>query len=205
MDVTIRGHNLKISDNLRDYTENKLDKLDRYLPHIADVHVDLSRQNTARGVDWTVAQITLRHRRGAILRAEEKLRGSDNDATQAAIGQAVDKMYRRIQRFKGKGKRNRRGRERFVATTEELDIAEALPGYEDVEEVPEEAVVEAEEQEIVRRKDIPVSAMNEVEAIEQMELLGHNFFVFYNVASGSVNILYKRTAGGYGVLVPQIE
>jgi putative sigma-54 modulation protein len=47
--------------------------------------------------------------------------------------------------------------------------------------------------------------MNETEAVEQMELLGHSFFIFFNDATGSVNVLYKRTAGGYGVLIPRLE
>jgi putative sigma-54 modulation protein len=111
-------------------------------------------------------------------------------------------MYRRIQRFKGK--RQRKGRERFTATLEELSVAEEIPGVaEYIEEEPEPAdIVEAP---IARRKEIAVTAMNEAEAIEQMELLGHSFFVFFNDATGSVNVLYRRTEGGYGVLVPQLE
>ncbi len=202
MDVTIHGNNIKVTDALAAYARKKLDKLDRYLPNIADVRVDLSQQRSRRGEDVAIAQITIRHQRGAILRAEERVPGDMH----AAINSAIDNMYRRIQRFKGK--RQRKGRERFTATIEELRIAEQIP---DVEEFIEEAaapVTEAAavpEPEIVRRKDITVTAMNEAEAIEQMELLGHTFFVFFNDATGGVNVLYKRASGGYGVLVPQVE
>ncbi len=196
MDVIIQGHNLRVTDALESFTRKKMDKLDRYLPNIHDVRVDLSSERTKRGEDLAIAQITIRHSRGAIIRAEERSPGDIN----AAINSAVEKMYRRIQRFKGK--RIRKGRERFTATLEELNAAEQIPDMEVFEDIPE---AEAEEQEIVRRKEVSVAAMNEAEAIEQLELLGHSFLVFFNDATGSVNVLYKRTSGGYGVIVPQLE
>jgi putative sigma-54 modulation protein len=196
MDVIIQGHNLRVTDALESYTRKKMDKLDRYLPNIHDVRIDLSSERTKRGEDLAIAQITIRHSRGAILRAEERSQGDIN----AAINSAVEKMYRRIQRFKGK--RIRKGRERFTATLEELNAAEQIPDMEVFEDIPE---TEEDEKEIVRRKEVPVAAMNEAEAIEQLELLGHSFFVFFNDDTGSVNVLYKRTSGGYGVIVPHLE
>jgi putative sigma-54 modulation protein len=196
MDVTIQGHNLKVTDTLESYTRKKIDKLDRYLPNIYDIRVDLSSEHTKRGEDLAVAQITIRHARGAILRAEERAPGDIN----SAINSAVEKMYRRIQRFKGK--RVRKGRERFTATVEELTAAEEIPNIEGFEETAE---ADGTERDIIRRKEVGISAMNEAEAIEQMELLGHTFFVFFNDATGGVNVLYKRASGGYGVIVPHIE
>ncbi|MDL1899372.1 ribosome-associated translation inhibitor RaiA [Anaerolineae bacterium CFX9] len=194
MDISINGRNLRITEALEEYTRKKLGRLDRYLPNIADVRVDFTRQNTKRGEDLSVAQITIRHARGAILRAEEQTSGEP----QAALNLAVDKMYRQIQRFKGK--RSRKGRERFVATIEELDIAEELP----TEEIPAVDAEHVAEPEIIRRKDITVTTMTEEEAIEQMELLGHTFFVFHNAATDSINVIYKRKMGDYGVLNPTV-
>jgi putative sigma-54 modulation protein len=192
----IEGHNIKVTENLDDYTRAKISRLDRYLPNIRDIRVDLTRENTRRGEDIVTAQITVRHRRGAILRAEERTSGDINKAIDAA----VDKMYQRIQRFKGK--RIRKGRERFSASIEELDVAEEIPDAEpyadDVVEVAAEADIP-----IIRRKAVEMIPMNEDEAIEQMELLGHSFFVFLNANTGQTNILYKRTSGGYGILVPE--
>jgi ribosome hibernation promoting factor len=196
MDVIIQGHNIKVNDALENYARKKLDKLDRYLPNIQDIRIDLSHERTRRGEDLVSAQITIHHQRGAILRAEERVPGDIN----AAINAAVDKMYRRVQRFKGK--RTRKGRERFSASVEELNAAENIP---DMEEYVEESGVPVQPDEIVRRKEVMVSAMNEAEAIEQMELLGHTFFVFFNAGSGDVNVLYKRTTGGYGLLIPRTE
>ncbi len=199
--ITIRSQNFKIGERLEEYATQKLARLYRYLPRIGEISLDLARQPTRRGETLTTAQITLRHERGAILRAEEKLEGENTDALEAAINGAVDKMYRRIERFKGK-RRNHKGKTRFSATMEELDLAEEIPeedlhladdGYES------EAIADPE---IVRRKQISVMPMSELEAIDQMELLGHTFFVFFNAATNSVNVMYRRSDGDYGVLVP---
>lgn len=196
MDIQIQGHNLRVTDALSSYVQKKLDRLDRYLPNIMDVRVELGREHTKRGEDLSVAQITVRHKRGAILRAQEAVPGE----IEAAVNLAVDKMYRQIDRFKGK--RTRKGHERFAATIEELGVAEALPDVEYVSEEQDEAATDAQ---IIRRKNVAVIAMNEDEAIEQMELLGHTFFIFFNQQVGGINVLYKRHAGGYGVLNPQVE
>ena len=202
MNVTIHGHNWKISDALEEFIRKKVDKLDRYLPNITDIRVDVSRQKTSRGANQTIAQITLRHKRGAILRAEERMGGEDRDTIEAVVNVAVDKMYRQIRRFKGKRESKRRKtRERFMATVEELALAEAIPA--EIEE-EEDDVFAGELDDIVRRKEIDIAPMSEAEAIEQMELLGHNFFLFFNDTTESVSVLYKRNSGGYGILVPKV-
>ncbi len=193
MEIIISGQNMKVTDALEEYAKKKLGRLDRYLPNITDVRLDLVRENSRRGEDLARAQITVRHRRGAILRAEESVPGD----FQVALNLAIDKMYRRIERFKGK--RSRKGRERFSATLEELSAAEALPEFAAAPEV-----MEGDEQ-VIRRKDVIVTIMTEEEAAEQMELLGHTFFIFQNGTTGELNIIYKRTTTGYGVLVPRVE
>jgi putative sigma-54 modulation protein len=87
---------------------------------------------------------------------------------------------------------------------EELLVAEALP---DEDEIAADGNFDddVEEPQVIRRKDVAVSAMHEEEAIEQMELLGHNFFLFFNADTNSVNVVYKRSSGGYGLLEPRIE
>ncbi|MCI0351218.1 MAG: HPF/RaiA family ribosome-associated protein, partial [Acidobacteriales bacterium] len=168
-------------------------RLNRFLPNISDVRLDFVRENSRRGEDLARAQITVRHSRGAILRAEESVQGD----FQVALNLALDKMYRRIERFKGK--HSRKGRERFSATIDELNLAEELPDVSDTAEAVEEEAM------ITRRKEVIVTTMTEEEAVEQMELLGHTFFLFFNDATGSINVIYKRRAGGYGVLMPHVE
>ncbi len=192
MNITIQGRNVKVTDSIENYARKKVEHFDRYLPNIIDARIDLNHEHTRRGEDLVAAQITIRHSRGAILRTEERTTGD----VIAAINGAVENMHRRIQRFKSK--RIRKGKERFSASIEEMNTAEAIPNVE-------EFVDEDVQTEVVRRKEIPVMAMNEAEAVEQMELLGHAFFMFFNGDTGGVNVLYKRSSGGYGVLVPKID
>lgn len=194
MEISVTGRNLKVTPQLEDYTLKKMNRLDRFLPKIAEIRVEYERQHTRRGENLSVAQITVRHERGAILRSEETVPGE----MEHALNQAIDKMYRQIQRFKGK--RSRKGRERFSATIEELNLAEEIPS----DMLPEEELEESVEPEIIRRKTIMIEAMTETEAIEQMELLGHTFFVYQDPSVGSMVVLYKRKMGDYGVLVPKL-
>ena len=198
MDVFIHGLNMKVPEAIDTYARKKLERLDRYLPGIADLRLDLAQENTRRGGDLSIAQITIRHRRGAILRAEERVVGGD---IPAAINAAIDKMYRRIERFKGK-RANHKVKDRYSISAEELTEAEEIPAS-DLEE--ENAEVETLEAGVVRRKQVDVSPMSEEEAIEQMELLGHTFFIFYNTSTGGINVVYKRHDRGYGVLIPHVE
>jgi putative sigma-54 modulation protein len=108
----------------------------------------------------------------------------------AAIDAVVDKLYRQINRYRGKRRRKVRG------GTGELTMEEPLP-IETVEGVDED-------RQIVRYKKFPLHPMTADEAIEQMELLGHDFFVFFDIDTDAVNVLYRRHDGDYGVLQPEL-
>jgi putative sigma-54 modulation protein len=209
MELTVRGENVTITPELEEFVQKKLSKLGRYMPNINSVYVEFSVQKSRRGPDIAVAEITLRHSRGAILRTEEKVDKVEHGSLKAALVAASDKMYRRIRRFKGKIL-DKRVRDRYSMSDEELTLAEPLPedevemvdpydGYEASEIEPLEAEL------VIRRKMVGVSAMNEEEAIEQMELLGHTFFMYFNPDTNTMNVVYKRSNGGYGVLEPVVE
>jgi putative sigma-54 modulation protein len=202
MTINIHSQNFKVNGSLEDYATKKLERLYRYLPRIGDINLELERLNTGRGEPTTRAQITLRHERGAILRAEEKRIGESTESIEAAISAAVDKMYRQIERFKGK-RNNHKGKTRFSATVEEIELAEDIP-QDEADTMEVELVGPDVEPEVVRRKQVAIMPMSEEEAIQQMELLGHTFFVFFNDATSGINVLYKRNNGDYGVLVPQL-
>jgi putative sigma-54 modulation protein len=179
MPLIIQGKNVEITDRLREYVEKKVDKLDRYLPTIDETRMELSTRRTRSAGDRQVAQLTVRSK-GTILRAEEKT--SD---IFASIDAVLDKMYRQIARYKGK----RYGRGRAAAQ------GEALPVEFEEEEEPRH---------IVRTKRFHLRPMDEEEAVEQMELLGHDFFVFFNTSDGAVNVLYRRKNGNYGLIQPEL-
>lgn len=196
MNLTIHGRNIKVTDKIENYTRNKVGRLERYLPHIARIHVELvNNPSTKRDEDHCAAQITIQHRRGAILRAEEKHTADIHHA----IDGAVEKLYRQIERFKSK--RSRKGLDKFYASIDELEIAEETPIV--IEEVAPEEVEAMPEPVVVRRKNVALEPLHEQDAIEQMELLGHDFFMFLNVDTGSVSVVYRRAEQGYGILIPE--
>jgi putative sigma-54 modulation protein len=183
MELTIKGRNVEITDRLRDYVHRKIGKLDRYLPSITEAWVELSVEGTKAAQDRQVCQVTVRSN-GAILRAEERSEDMFN-----SIDTVLHKMYRQIGRYKGKRRNRWRG---AGATAEPLPIDMEEPGEE---ETPN----------IVRVKRFPMTPMEPEEAVEQMELLGHDFFVFYNVEEGQTNVLYRRKGGDYGLLQPELQ
>lgn len=194
MNVQIHARNLEVNDRLRDYVEKKLSRLDHYLPSVMEVRVDISHDHRRTEGDRSSAQLTVRDGRGTILRAEEKHCAD----VFAAVDTALDKLYRQISRYKDK-RRQRAGRN-FEAMEPEWATVEPLPTASDNELDTDEEPIEN----IVRRKPILLTPMNEQEAIDQLELLGHTFFVFYNADTSSINVLYKRDNGDYGLLEPSI-
>lgn len=187
MQTVIKGRNVEITDRLEDYVEKKVNRLTRYLPTIDEVRMELTVHQTRSAQDRQVAQLTVRNR-GTILRAEE--RSSD---LSASIDAVLDKMYRQIMRYKGK-----RHRGRAQARQVEEPLTE-----EELEALEELDLDSEEPHHIVRIKRFPTPPMDEEEAIEQMELLGHDFFVFLNAESGEINVLYRRRDGDYGLIIPQ--
>ena len=183
MQIIIKGKNVEVTEWLREYVEKKIGRLDKYLPTLSEARVELAVQKAKSASDRQVAQITIRSN-GTILRAEEK-----SDDMFASIDAVADKLHRQVARFKEKRER----RSRAVA-------GESVVVQEEVENVVEED----EEPAVVRVKRFLVRPMTEEEAIEQMELLGHDFFLFYNAASDSMNVVYRRKDGNYGLLQPEL-
>jgi putative sigma-54 modulation protein len=181
LEVNIFSRNISLTDDLRDQIEKKVSGLDKYLDDIIDARVDLSETNARNLEERDVVQITVKGK-GFILRAEE--RSSD---IVSALNLAVDTLQKRIRRYKGK--RN----QRWKQGAEEAEI-----DFEDEDDWDDHPV-------IVRRKQFSVRPMDEWEAIEQMELLGHtNFFVFYNAQTEAINVLYRRYDGSLGLIQPVI-
>ena len=185
LEVAIFPKNIELTDRISDYVEKKMSKLDRFLPDIDETRVDLSYLKSARNPsDRQVAQITIRGR-GYILRTEER-----SEDIFSAIDAALEKMQRKIERFKGKRERGRGDGTPTAGVTPEV-----MPMTDDLNETPT----------IARHKTFNLVPMDEMEAVEQMILLGHeSFFVFYNANTNSINVLYRRRDGSYGLIEPKL-
>jgi len=179
---------MEITERVKEYVQKKVIKLYRYLNGVDEARVDLAFVKSARSAaDRQVAQITIRGK-GILLRSEER-----SDDIYSALDAALEKLQRQMERYKGK---HHHGRGDGRSASE----AAGAPGSE-VEEVEagEQAPV------IVRRKHFIITPMDEEEALEQMVLLGHeDFFVFFNVNTNTVNILYRRRDGTFGLIEPEI-
>lgn len=183
VEVEVYGRNLEIAEPLKKYVTKKASKLDHYLSEIDHVRVDLDYIKSARSaMDRNAAQITVRGRR-ALLRVEER-----SDDITAAFDSAIDKMQRQLDRYKG---RHFRGRGDGRSASEVIPVP--------VETAREEAQV------IARHKTFDLIPMSEAEALEQMKLLGHdNFFIFFNIETNSINVLYHRRDDSYGLIEPKV-
>jgi len=183
--VDVQARNIRLTERIRKHVEQKAGKLDHYLPAIDEAYVELTHHKSARNAnDRNVAQITVRGK-GLTLRTEERA-----DEVIAAFDIAIDKLHRQIDRYKGKHYHGRGDGRSAAEAVEEP----ALP--DETGELPPL---------IVRRKQFRVLPMNELEAIEQMNLLGHdNFFIFYNAETSKFNVLYRRRDGSYGLIEPEI-
>lgn len=183
--IDIQARNMRLTDNTRDYVEKKAAKLERHLQEIDEIHIELSHEKSARqATDRQVAQMTVRGK-GFLLRTEERA-----DDLHAAFDAAWDKMQRQIDRYKGKHYHGR-GDGRSAAEV----VEEEMPVDETGELLPL----------IAKRKKFIVLPMDEAEAVEQMRLLGHdNFFIFFNAEKNSIQVLYRRRNGSYGLIEPVI-
>ncbi|MDA3130961.1 ribosome hibernation-promoting factor, HPF/YfiA family [Aliibacillus thermotolerans] len=194
MDYNIRGENLEVTPALRNYVEKKVGKLERYFETtpVADVHVKMQVQNTEHIIEVTIPMPQL------LLRAEES-----HADMYAAIDLVVEKLERQIRKYKTKVNRKFRQQGdsvRFMFRDDIEELNQELNGEPSNEDFPES---EIDEIEIVRKKRFNLKPMDAEEAILQMDLLGHNFFVFSNAVSGDTNVVYRRKDGRYGLIEPE--
>ncbi len=188
MNIVVRSRNLEVTPRLQEYVDKKVGKLDRFLPTIDEARMELSMEQTQSAQNSQIAQLTVRSR-GRILRAEER----DQDIF-AAIDMVSDKMQRQVSRYKDRLYGRGQPRSPEAAAVESMSGPEAEPEAE-----PEELIGH-----IVRTKKFPVAPMDPEEAVEQMEMLGHDFFLFFNSLTESINVLYRRKNGDYGLLQPEM-
>jgi putative sigma-54 modulation protein len=179
MNYNIRGENLEITPALRAYVEKKIGKLERYFDTtpVADVNVRMQVLNSQHIIEITIPLPQL------LLRGEEV-----QTDMYAAIDYVVEKLERQIRKHKTKINRKFRqeGSLKYMFNNE----LEPL----------EQEESRSDELEVVRKKQFSLKPMDIEEAILQMDMLGHNFFVYYDAINGSNNVVYKRRDGKYGLI-----
>jgi len=185
MDLLVRGTDVTITDDLRAFANQRVSKLDRIVEHLVEAKLEIKRIHRRSGANTIVAQLTLQSGRD-LLRAEEQ----DGDARKA-IDLAVAKMETQIRKVNSRRiSRKKTGR---------------LPEYDGFNldtDAGDDFENDDELQPIVRTKRFNVKPMGLEEAVEQMEMLGHDFFVFHNLEEGNINVLYRRKDGAFGLLAP---
>lgn len=174
MKVIVSAKNIELTQALRNVVEKKLMKLEKYFNPDVEAQVTLSVQKNRQIIEVTIPF------NGVILRGEEA-----NEDMYASIDIVIDKLERQIRKQKTKLARRNHG--------------DALK-FQYIPEVPED---EKEEQRIVRTKRFAIKPMSPEEAVLQMEMLGHSFFVYENADSGDVNVVYKRKDGNFGLIEPE--
>lgn len=174
MRYIISGKNIEVTEGLKNAIYEKLDKLDKFFAQETECMVTLSVEKFRQKAEVTIPM------KGNILRAEE-----ESDDMYVSIDVVAELLERQIRKFKTKITNYNKGAETFTSDFLDQD-------YEDDEEIK-----------IIRSKKFAIKPMDAEEACIQMELLGHNFYVFRNAETFEVNVVYKRKGNTYGLIEPE--
>ena len=174
MEIIIHGDKLKVTDAMKEYIEEKLEKLNKYLENSENVRasVIVKVKNHEQRVEITIPL------KAFILRSEE----SKDDFYAAVVDKTIDKLERQI----------RKNKTRIMSKQVKTNKDFSMSAFADEEE--------SDDKKILKRKKVEVKPMNEEEAILQMELLGHQFYMYKDSDTDQVAVVYKRTDGNYGVI-----
>ena len=179
MKIKIFGKNIEVTEGIKGAVEEKLGKLDKYFAEETKADVTLSVNRNGQKVEVTIPV------KGGIIRAEEV-----SEDMYASIDMVEETIERQLVKYKNKLVDKKKSyRDNFTNDYIEAD-------YED----EDEDVVK-----IVRTKSFGIKPMDAEEACIQMELLGHNFFVFLNAETDEVNVVYKRKGGTFGLIEPNFD
>ena len=180
MRFIITGRNIVVTDALREAVEEKLGKLDKFFASETEVHVTLGVQTERQKIEVTIPV------KGHIIRSEQ-----ESDNMYVSIDLVEEVIERQLKKYKNKI----------------IDKKQNAAGFADefVEDYDDENVQDGEEVEIIRTKHFGIKPMYPEDACVQMELLGHNFYVFLNAETDEVNVVYKRKGNTYGLIEPELD
>ena len=195
MELTITANNTTLTDAIRKYAEKRLSILDRRFRDPVPVFLLIRKEQTKKEDERYIAEVTIRMRRG-VIRGETR-----GDTPYTAIDNVSDTIIQQISRYKTRySSKARRDTEGGLGQA----IAEQL-AQTSADTTTEDDVQELEHGQLVRTKRHVVALESVEDAAAQMEMLGHNFYVFRNTESGEINVVYQRHDDDYGLIVPEDE
>jgi putative sigma-54 modulation protein len=174
MNLIVRGKNIPITDSLRDYVEKRIFKMERFLGEIEEAQATLSVEKDRHRVEVTIPL------NGFLLRGEE-----ETGDMYSSVDLVMDKLEKQVEKYKT----------RLIKKIKSRNLPEIVvsPVIQSEEEQPQ----------IIRTKRFAIKPMTAEEAVMQMNLIGHSFFVFSNAESEEVNVVYRRKDGHYGLIEPE--
>lgn len=180
MRFDIRGKNIELTDALKDYTTKRLSKLGKYIENVKEAQVALSVEGEGHKVEVTIPL------NGMILRGEEV-----SEDMYSSIDLVEEKLEKQIEKYRTRLYHNNRG------------VGLKKNGFDESKENIYDTDIDKFK--VVRTKRFALKPMDEEEAIMQMNLLGHSFFVFFNAKDEEVNVVYRRKDGNYGLIEPNFD
>ncbi len=190
MKLVIHGKNIEITDAIREYVQSKIEKAVSHFQNITnEVDVHLSVARNPRINPRQAAEVTI-YANKTVIRAEES-----SESLYASIDLVADKISRQLRKYKER-LQNKKSNVPVVDETAVETVAEVLPDLigDRTPELPEE---------VVRTKYFAMPPMTMSEALEQLQMVGHDFYMFHNVETGEINVIYERNHGGYGIIQPR--
>ena len=180
MRLEVKGRNVEVNDSIRRYAEEKLDRIEKQLPEPTQIEVELTLETNPSISEDHIAEATV-WTKGSTLRAREA-----SNAFETSIDQLSDKLERQVKRYREKRSRRETGRRANGQLSDE-------PSFSG----------EQLDRMIVKSKQFELQPLTPEEAAVELELIGHDFFVFTNAETGLTNVVYRRRAGAYGLIEPQ--
>ncbi|PZD70939.1 Ribosome hibernation promotion factor [Acaryochloris thomasi RCC1774] len=190
MRLVIQGKNLDITDAIHDYVQQKIGKAMMHFEHLTTkTDVKLSVPSQSRKQPRQNAEVTV-FANGTVIRAEE-----NHENLYASIDLVADKLSRQLQKYKGK-------KAQFSKSKRQVDESHDHPLVP--EELTQERAPELP-QTVVRNKFFAMPSMTAQDALENLQLVDHDFYVFRNESTEEINVIYERNHGGYGIIQPREE
>jgi putative sigma-54 modulation protein len=178
MRLEVKGRNVEVNDSIRGYAEEKFDRIARQLPEETQIEVELALETNPSISEDHIAEATV-WTKGSTLRVRET-----SNTFETSIDQLSDKLERQVKRYREKRSRRETGRRANGKSDEPTFSGEQLDRM------------------IVKSKQFELQPLTPDEAAVELELIGHDFFVFTNAETGLTNVVYRRRAGAYGLIEP---